>query len=758
MFAAWGRLVYRRRWIVLGLSTLSLIAAGLVVILGLGGSLGGGEFSAQTEAGRTGDLLEDELPASLPSFTLIFRSRTLSVSDPEFRSELLRAIEPLRTGEGVASVRTPYDSGEPSVGMFSEKRNSAFVVVEMEEGEFRELQDRYADLRAQVRSQSIEVLGTGSIPINHDFNETAEKDLQRAELVSLPLALLMLLLVFGSLVATTLPLGVGVLAVIGGFSATLLLANVMDVSVYATNIVTMIGLGVAIDYSLFIVSRFREEVSRRSVPEALEFTMATAGRAILFSGLTVAIGLLGLMFFSIGDLASMGLAGTIVVALAVLYALTFLAALLAILGTRVNAVRVPFVHPERNLTGRGFWHRLASAVMARPWSVLVPVTVGLLLVGAPVLDMRLGGGDVTILPESAESRRGAELLRDEFPGGNTNEVTVVLRYPDGSPLTAERVGQLYDLSRWLGKQPGVARVQSIVNLDPAIPREGYQQMLTVPTQALPAELGAAVERSVGEHVVALTAFTPLAPDSEEVRDLIRSIRSSHPPVEAEVLVTGQAAYNLDYVNVITEDAPLAVGFIVIATYVVLFLLLGSLLLPLKAVLMNFLSISASYGALVWIFQQGHLSGVLEFTPGVIEASTPVLMFCILFGLSMDYEVLLLSRVKEEWERTGDNTRSVAISLERTGRLITGAAAIMAIVFFSFALAQTVVIKAIGLGMGIAVVIDATIIRALLVPATMRLMGRWNWWAPRPLAQLYGRLGIAERSGDAPEPQPQTPPA
>jgi RND superfamily putative drug exporter len=578
--------------------------------------------------------------------------------------------------------------------------------------------------------------------------------------VSLPLALLMLLLVFGSVVATGLPLGVGLLAVAGGFAGTLLLARAMDVSVYATNIVTMIGLGVAIDYSLFIVSRFREEVNRRPVPDAVAVTMATAGRAVVFSGLTVAIGLLGMLFFGVADINTMGLAGTIVVALAVLYALTFLPALLSLLGRRVNALRVPFVHPERTREGRGLWHRIAGAVMRRPWAVLVPVAALLLLVGTPVLGMRLGGGDITMLPESSEARRGAELLREQFPGGDTTALTVVLRYPDGSSLTGKRVGDLYGLSRWLADHPDVSRVESVVDLDPSLDEAAYRRLLSGPEEALPPAVRRAVEQSVGERVVALTAYTPLGPDSDAVRELIRTVREKHPPVGAELLVTGEAAYNLDYVNVIARDAPYAVAFIVVATAVVLFLLLGSLLLPLKAVLMNVLSISASYGALVWIFQEGHLSEVLGFTPGPIEASTPVLMFCILFGLSMDYEVFLLSRIREEWERTGDNARSVALGLERTGRLITGAAAIMASVFFSFALAETVVIKAIGLGMGLAVVIDATVVRALLVPATMRLMGRWNWWAPRPLARLYDRLGLAERSGDAPErhPAPEMPPA
>jgi RND superfamily putative drug exporter len=760
MFAGWGRFVYRRRRAVLGASLLSLVAAVLVVALGLGGELKVGEFEGETEAGRAIELLQRELPARPPSFTLVFSSDALSATDPAFRAEMLRALQPLRHAPQIAAVRTPYDATRPVARMISTDGKSAFATVELRDGSDAKLQDTYASLRGQVRSDKLEVLGGGSIAANRDFNHTAERDLRRAELVSLPLALLMLLLVFGSLVATGLPLGVGALAVAGGFAGTLLLARFTDVSIYATNIVTMIGLGVAIDYSLFIVSRFREEVRRLPVRDALAATLATAGRAVVFSGLTVAIGLAGLMFFSLGNIGSMGLAGTIVVALAVVYALTLLPALLALAGPRVNSLRVPFIHPERAPTGRGVWHNLARAVMARPWWVLVPVVVLLLGLGVPALGMQLGGGDITMLPETSEARRAAELLRTQFPGGDTNPVTVVLRYPEGSPLTPERIGQMYDTSRRLAELPHVSRVESVVDLDPSIPREGYQRLLSAPATSLPPQVASAVKQSVGKHVATLTAYTPAGPDSDEVRDLVRAARRLPPPSGGELLVTGQAAYNLDYVDAIAENAPRAVAFIVLATYVVLFLLLGSLLLPLKAVLMNFLSISASYGALVWIFQQGHLSGLLNFTPGAIEASTPVLMFCILFGLSMDYEVLLLSRVKEEWERTGDNTHAVAHSLERTGRLITGAAAIMAVVFFSFGLAQTVIIKAIGLGMGIAVVLDATVIRALLVPATMRLLGRWNWWAPRPLARLYHKLNLGERSADAPEVQRRTemPPA
>ena len=743
MFAAWGYLVYRFRWLVLILSVISL--AGTAVLMSYGGRLGIQEFTSQTEAGRANELIKDELPARVPGFTLIFSSDSLEANDQAFREEVERTLEPLRDEPQVVKIRTAYDDDtDSSDEMVSADGRRTLAVVELKEASDAELTETYSSLRDELQSDSLEVIAAGSLPLNRDFEETTEGDITRAEAISLPLALAMLLLVFGSVVAAGIPIGVGVLAVFGGFVGTLLLARFMDVSIYATNVVTMIGLGIAIDYSLFVVSRFREELNVHPVPEALSRTMATAGRAISFSGLTVAIGLLGLLFFGLFGINSIGAAGTIVVALAVLYGLTFLPALLAVLGLRVNAWRVPLVRREgRTRTGLGLWHRFAEAVMVRPWRVLLPVVTVLLLLGSPILHLRLGFGDHTVLPKGAESRQGAELLEEQFPGRATNPVVVVLNYKNGSPLTPERIDDTYQISRWLADVPGVERVESIVDLDPSISREQYGQLLTQPGEQMPPEMRRALEQSTGEHVTVLNAYAPYRAGAEETRDLVRTIRESHPGVEGEVMVTGQTAFDIDAIEEIKDDAPLAIAFVVAATYVVLFLLLGSAFLPLKAILMNFLSISASYGALVWIFQDGNLSEILNFTPNPIDTSTPILMFCILFGLSMDYEVLLLTRIREEYARTGDNTLAVASGLEKTGRLVTGAAAIMAVVFFSFALAETTVVKAIGIGMGIAVALDATIVRALLVPATMRLMGRWNWWAPKPLTRLYDRLGLSE---------------
>jgi RND superfamily putative drug exporter len=357
----------------------------------------------------------------------------------------------------------------------------------------------------------------------------------------------------------------------------------------------------------------------------------------------------------------------------------------------------------------------------------------LLLLGLPFLHLRVGSGDATSLPPDAESRRGDELLRREFPGGEANRIVVVLDAGRASPLEPARVAQTYAFSRWLAGRPHVQHVDSFVDLDPSLDLATYQQMAALPPAQRPPELVEALRHTLGEHVAMLVATTDLRPASDEARALVREIRRAHPLFDGEVLVTGQTAFDLDFIGLVVRHAPLAIGLVMVVTYVVLFLLLDSVLLPLKAIVMNLLSITASYGALVWIFQDGHLASWLEFTPGPIQTATPLIMFCLVFGLSMDYEVLLLSRVREEYERIGDNAGAVVVGLERTGRLITGAAAIMAAVFFGFGLARSVVIQAVGVGIGVAVVVDATIVRALLVPATMRLMGRWNWWRPAWLA-------------------------
>jgi RND superfamily putative drug exporter len=740
LLARWGRLVHRARWTVLALSALSLCAS--LWVIHVGGRLDPPDIPSNTESGRARRLLENQLPGQPPSFGLIFSSDTRQALDPAFRDEVERALAPLRRDPRVARVRTAYDPPGPwpqTVPLISRDGRRTLATVELHGTaagfaslEFSALPpDLYPSLRGLVHAPSLDIVSVGNVALNHDFTEVAGKDIGRVEALILPAVAVLLLLVFGSVVAAALPLAVGALAMTGAMAGTLVMARCVSVSIYAPNIVSMIGLGVAIDYSLFVVSRFRDEIRERSPVEALARTVATAGRAILFSGLTVAIGLLGMLFLGLGNLGSMGWAGTSVVTLAVVCGLTTLPALLAVLGPRVNSLRLPFLHV--NGIRDGVWHRLASTVMAHPWRFFVPVVCVLLLFGLPALRLHVGSGGATSLPREAESRRGDELLRREFPGGDANRIVIVLDAGHGSPLEPARVAQAYAFSRWLAAHSNVRRVDSFVDLQPSLDLTTYQQMAALAPAQRPPELVEALRHILGEHVAMLVATTDAGASSDEARALVHEIRRAHPPYDGEVLVTGQTAFDLDFVGLVLRHAPLAIGLVVVVTYVVLFLLLDSVLLPLKAIVMNLLSITASYGALVWIFQDGHLAGWLDFTPGPIQTATPLIMFCLVFGLSMDYEVLLLSRIREEYEQSGDNARAVVVGLERTGRLITGAAAIMAAVFFGFGLARSVVIQAVGVGIGVAVVVDATIVRALLVPATMRLMGRWNWWRPAWLA-------------------------
>jgi uncharacterized membrane protein YdfJ with MMPL/SSD domain len=741
LLGRWGRRVYTLRWWLFGLSLLSLVPT--LIIVAKGARLETGTTLATTQSGRAADLMARQLPGQPVSFDLIFGSPTLRATDPAFRDEVARALAPLKADARVARIRTPYDVEPPDPAYLSRDARHARAVVELNTRssgqaslEFSSVPPEvYAKLRGLVRSSRLEVVAAGMVAVNHDFADVAKHDLARVEIVIFPVVALFLLLAFGSTVAALLPLGVGMLAMVGGLAGTYVLARHVSVSSYAPNIVSMIGLGVAIDYSLFIVNRFREEIARQPIPEALATTLATTGRAILYSGVTVAIGLLGMLVLGLGNIGTLGLAGTFVVVLSVVYGLTFLPAAMAILGPKVNALPLPIFRPAPLGSSSGFWPRVAAVVMAYPWRVFLPVALLLLLLGQPFLHIRLGAGDVLSLPPRSESRRGAELIKREFPAAAETPILIVLRYPDGSPLAPERVGQAYDLSRWLAKQDGVIGVQSAVDLAPAMSREDYQRLVSAPPDRWPQEMRAAMAQIVGERIMVLAVSTGLPPGSDEARALVRRIRASHPPVDAEMLVTGPTAFDLDFMGVVTANAPLAVALVVVATYLALLVLLRSVLLPLKAVIVNLLSISASYGALVWIFQEGHLAEWLHFSPGPIQTATPVVMFCLIFGLSMDYEVLLLSRVREEYERTGDNVLAVGAGLAQTGRLITWAGAIMASVFFAFALADSVIIKAVGVGIGIAVILDATVVRGLLVPATMRLMGRWNWWVPAPIARL-----------------------
>jgi len=730
MFVALARWVFGHRRTVLA-GTLALLALAALALV-RGGTLTSGTIEG-TESVEAAALVRGAAGADNDTTVVaLFSHPSLAATDPVFQAalfQLLQRIAGRPEVEGVASVVTAPD--EARARFVSKDGKTALALVRLK-GDEKSSVRAYPALATALRDGPFEVALTGKPAFLSDLNAQLEQDLLRAELISLPLALVVLLSVFRTLVAALLPIVVGGLAVVAGVAAVLALSHHLDMAQYTLNVVTLIGLGVAIDYSLFIVSRFRAELhGGATVQAALERTMDTAGRSVAFSGLAVAAGLSGLLFYRGSYLAAMGLGGAIVVAFSVLFALTALPGILGWLGPRVDLGRVPV--PGFGLK-QGLWHRLAGWVMQHPLRVLLP-TLGLIaLVGWPFFRLETAGTDITALPASAGSRQGAAALARSFPEQGATRILVAVHFP-GAPFTPERAGALYDATRRWARLPGVTGVESIVDLDPTVTRAQYEQLAGTGPAFRPPQFALAEAAYLKGDVAVVQVLTGASGSSAEARRLVAELRKDRVVGDGRALVGGQSAADVDSTAFILQRAPLAVGFVVLVTGVALFVLLGSIVLPLKAVVMNFLSIAASFGALVWIFQEGHLRWLLDFTPGPLEPALPVLLFCTLFGLSMDYEVLMLSRMREEWTRTHDNRHSVAEGLEQTGSLITSAAAIMVAVFAAFALAHILVVKAMGVGMAIAVALDATLVRILIVPATMRLFGAANWWAPRSLQRF-----------------------
>ena len=698
----------------------ALVITALAVLAGSGVAdrLGsGGWEDPDAESTYATKALEREFPASQPNLLLLVDVGDASVDDPAVAAEAQRLVSRLTGEKGVVGVGSYWQTKSPALR--AEDGHEALIAARItgEEKQMGETLDRIAP-EFRGAHGPVEVSVGGPVAVRHEMQTTIQEDLLRAEVIALPVTLVLLVMVFGSAVAALLPLGIGIVAILGTNAVLRGLTEFTDVSVFAMNLTTALGLGLAVDYALFIVRRFREELTGGAEPlAAVGTTLRTAGRTVLFSALTVAVSLAAMLLFPQYFLRSFAYAGIAVVLLAAAAALILLPAALVLLGHRVNALDL------RKLLRRGRakesdgaaaategkgWARTANLVMRRAPFFALGTTAVLVLLGLPFLGVKFGTADDRQLPSSAESHVVQQHIRDGFPGSPGGGLEVLA---EGRATQA----QYADYKQRIGALPEVLRVD-------------------------------------GPLVKGESAYFTVLPKGEAVDDpaqgLVGDLRATEAPFDTKV--TGAAAVLVDSKDAIAERLPLAAAFIAIVTLLLVFLLTGSVLIPIQAVVLNALSLTAMFGAVVWVFQDGHLSGLLGFTsPGSIETTLPVLMFCVAFGLSMDYGVFLLSRIKEEYDTTGAHEEAVRHGLQRTGGLITAAAVILAVVMVAIGTSRVTNTKMLGLGIALAVLMDAMIVRSLLVPAVMRLTGRATWWAPGPLRRLHDRFGLSESDG-APE--------
>ncbi|MCX5555611.1 MMPL family transporter [Streptomyces sp. NBC_00038] len=703
-----GRLAVRR--------SRAVLLGALLVFLGLGaygagaqGDLDLSRWSAPgTESVRAGDVLRTEFGTGNPNLALLVTARDGDV-DSTATARAARAlaaeVEELPL---VTDVTSYWDAGSSVLRSTDGRR--ALVLARLE-GTATETREELATLSPRLTRTTAEltVRVGGQEEISRQVGEQARADFLRAEALALPAVLLLLILVYRRTVAALLTVAVGLLSVLGTLAGLRLLAQFTEVSTFAANLALVLGLGLGVDYSLFVINRYREErAAGHTQQSAVVRATEAAGRTVVFSGVTVAVSLCALLVFPFFFLRSFAYAGVLVVLTAVAGAVLLLPAALTRWGHRVERPAAP---------ASGFWHRTALRAMRRPLIAGAGVLTVLLLAASPLLGLRFGLPDERTLPTGSSSRTTSEIVHEEFPAEPTDILQVVLDKPAdtrGYAAALSRIPGIFQVDAPQGTYRDGQRIGA-PGQDRLTAPDGRVRLALVPTQeAMNGDVPALVER---------------------VRDT---------PAPARALVGGYPGETTDFRSVLLDRLPLAIGLVLTATYLILFLMTGSVLLPLKATVLNLLSLGVMFGCLVWVFQDGHLSGILGFTPtGSIEPSIPILMFCVAYGLSMDYEVFLLARIKEEYDRTGDTERAVGEGVRRSAPLITAAAGILALSFLSYVTGGVVFLKELGLGTALTILVDATLIRVVLLPAAMRVAGRVNWWAPKPLRRLHRRIGVKE---------------
>jgi RND superfamily putative drug exporter len=752
MFGTWTHLIYRRRWFVIAI-WLVLLPVTVGIASQVGSVLGPGTFDIPgSQSLRATNVLRDQFHQNALTETLIVvRPTSGTIATPAFKQAVAAIDGRVRSYSAldVTAVDNPLVSGNSQL-IARDHRSIALLVSSALADQ--NIESTIDHLRALVAVPGAITYVTGNPALNHDYAVSSQQDLAHGNTVAIPILVIVLLLVFGSLVAAGMPLVLALFSIPVSLSGVYLVAHFLNTSIYATNVVEVLGLGIAIDYSLFIVYRFREElrVTSGNIEAAIVRTMETTGRAVFFSGITVAIGLAALLLSGVVFMQSLGIAGILVPVSALVTAFTLLPALLSVLGTKINRLRVL---PARMLEPgeRGPWHRLATAIMRRPVIIGGIVLGALLLAAYPTTHLAYSYGGLKNAPKNLQSVQGYLWVQDHFPSKADPTIVLVEGARPGAMLQPSAIAGLRSLQAALAKMPGVTGVVGPATYLRADVPPSARQLRPLTGQYLTAGGRTALIAVESRYTVGTSGASDVV---QAARALVPRFTSLF-PAGTKTLVGGSEAGYYDWNNVVLGRFPYVVGIILVFTYCFLFFAFRSVFLPLKAVLLNLLSVLTAYGLMVLVFQGGVGSSLLSFSPeDGVATWVPIFLFAFLFGLSMDYEVLLLSRVRETWLATGNNRESVAFGLEKTGRLITSAALIMCIAFSSFLLGHQIQFKEFGFGLCISIAVDASLIRVMLVPAIMEVMGDWNWWTPRSLRRwAHGRTGVAGAEEAEPESMP-----
>ena len=834
LFHRIGVFAHRFRWAILLLWG-SLLISSSFFAPGLSGKLKGGGFEgANTEAERVQELMSDEFGLSPATLTVVFTGDGIPARSEEFQKAQENALANVRKLDDVRQVVSYAGSRDPRYISEDGTKSYAVVTSDISVDATRNVVE---EVRSKVRSDKLGTYVTGAPAVYQDLEVASNEDIKDAEKYAFPFAVIILVFAFGTLVAAGVPVLIGGASVVTVLAALYVITDFYDMSVFTLTLSTMLGLGLGIDYALFFVSRFREELEDYPTVEAVPRTVATAGRSIFFSGTAVLIGLSGLLFFPFMFMRSIGVAGVVVVFVSVLAALTLLPALLGVLGPQVNRLAI---RRRRDGAGSAFWSRSAEIVMRHPLAVILLAAAILGTLLFPVSHMKVGIPEATVLPQEYESRAGDDILKRNFEYAALNPIDIVANLDD-DPLSARGLSDTRELGERIGGADGVSRVESVyavgkaaaedyarrvaaarkqarreaaakvnglvqrqieeqtqnetdrvvndqisqieatygtvppgteerlredirprvergvrasegrirdeverrlaeevdrkvpglpegISADGKVTPEGVANFLKLPAARKSEDLQNTLDSYVAGDRTLLRGVTEANPYTQDAYGAVDAVRAVEAPDGTSFLVGGLSAGQKDFISSLYSKAPFAAAFVIGVTYLILLITFRSVFIPLKAVVVNILSLTASFGAMVFVFQDGNLSGLLNFTPlGFVDATLPILMFCTIFGVSMDYEVFLLSRIREAYENGDSNTASVAKGLVATAGIITSAAAIIIVVTGAFAFTGIILTKAVGLGLAVAVFVDATIIRILLVPATMRVLGDWNWW-------------------------------